>query len=220
MKLWRCWALTVLLLVVGGAMPTLRAEAQTTSTPPATPSATQPATSPATYSASPDTPEPIPTFDSPHATVQTFLTQMQRIDEGRGDVERAWLIVQTTLDTSQVESTEVRPAAHALYEAIHKVGLPGEGLPGKDVLDGRTRYVLFPRAGVHNWVWDKLEQRNSNDWTRGQIVLEAHDGQWRFTAATVAQAENLARTLAPSRRSRCKGSSPPRPWTPRARCSS
>ena len=156
---------------------------------------TQPAEGSAPASEVSDAPEAVA---SPQATVGTFIDAMQRIDEGRGDVDQAWTDVRFVMESGDLSEAQVIAASRALVEVLRKVGLPAEGLPDARSIGDQTRYVLFPRPSAHGTVWDRLEQRGASQYPRGEIALErVGERGWRFTHETLRRAPALAEALAP-----------------------
>ncbi len=131
-------------------------------------------------------------FNSPQATMDTFLGSMNRVDAGYED---GWPNALAALDLSLVAEAQGKARARMLLEVLNRLGkieesdLPGESQVASGAKDGSDpirNHRFFP-TDEHAWVWEQLAGAPD-----GKIELAVDDqGQWRFTAQTVAGLDRL-----------------------------
>lgn len=138
-------------------------------------------------------------YDSPRATMRSFLEAINRIELEQGDLDAAWDQALAALDGSHVDAEAARRAARQLNEVLDKLGeVKLNQLPDADYVrrHDQRRYVFFPRAERFDWVYEELAKFDR--YPEGEIALEADArGRWRFSERTVGQIGVLAESIRP-----------------------
>jgi MscS family membrane protein len=135
-------------------------------------------------------------FDSPRATMFTFLAAVNAVTEGNAEEMRTAV---ATLDLSlrgvDPNSSTARRLARDLWSALNHIRQVDESeLPSRnDLQPDQTSFVYFPRPFAPE---DEaiLERASIGD----EVIEFARgaDGRWLFSAATVAGISDLAAALA------------------------
>lgn len=137
-------------------------------------------------------------YKTPRHTVMTFREAMADVHNGYDEAwERALGAFGPTGATEADDGVSAgrRAAARALAEVFRRLGgVSPLHLPGEDVVENEQlrRYEVFPYGVDHEWVWDALGQAPD-----GHIALtRASEGQWFFSAETIAGASALNASMA------------------------
>ncbi|MBB4658398.1 mechanosensitive ion channel family protein [Parvularcula dongshanensis] len=127
--------------------------------------------------------------DSPRATIMTFVEAMALVDRGYDEVGYGRALASLPAGASRAQ-------ADTLYGVFLRLGpVSPAALPGEEAIEaaGDTRFVFFPRATEHLWVWQTLETPPD-----GQITVEkAADGRWTFSRRTLDGLQALSDAMAP-----------------------
>lgn len=157
------------------------------------------AVSPGEEAASPASPTTDPRFESPRATMLTFLEAIHGV---RGWDTDQWRAVTDCFDFAGADITPgteaSRRIARDLWGALNRIRPVTESrLPDADDLGSETRFVFFPREfDAHD---EALRAKAGLKDERIELV-RGPDGRWRYAAATVQSASAMYEALASRRR--------------------
>lgn len=124
---------------------------------------------------------------SPRHSLMTFVEAMKLVERGFVEVgyERAMQSLPAFASEDQADT---------LYQILLRIGpISATDAPGTDRVQesGDTRFQVFPRAHMHNWVWSQAEPPPNAEIA---LILD-ETSTWRFSDESVQQADDLLDAL-------------------------
>ncbi len=135
-----------------------------------------------------------PRFESPLATMYTFLGAMSRV---RREGKDAWKDALACLDLPKGTAREgARELAAELLGILNRLGeITPDSLRDRQYVEkwGLRRFCFFPQALVHDWVPEKIRKAGRIEFVR------LPTGEWKFSKRTLQGLDKLYTAIAPLR---------------------
>lgn len=125
--------------------------------------------------------------ESPRHTLMTFVEAMKLVE--RGFVEVGYERAMKSLPGFASEDQ-----ANQLYQTLLRIGpISATDAPGPDRVQttGDTRFQVFPRAHMHDWVWAQAEPPPDAEIA---LILD-ETNTWRFSDASIRGVDDLLSSL-------------------------
>ncbi len=186
-------AFLVLLVSAWGLALPSKGLSQAPGLPPASKGTQQkPAPPPQNPQASPQPARVDPRFQSPLATMYTFLGSMARV---RREGREAWKDALACLDLPPRTPPEgARELAAKLLGVLNRLGeiTPGTLRDKEEVeREGLKRFLFFPQALFHDWLPKKIREAGRIEFVR------LPTGEWKFSRGTLLGLDRLYSAISP-----------------------